>query len=406
MPSYNLTTRTVETLKPGAKRQELADRHLTGLFLIVQPNGRKSWAVRYRVSGGRNRKLTLGAYPAIDLKTARDLASKALREVAEGKDPGLEKLTARHDRADTFEAVARQFVELHCKRVNRPNSISSTQGTLRRDVLPYWGKRPLKDITRRDVRDLLDGIMADERPAMANRALIVVRKLFNWAIERDIVTVSPCAGIKKPSAERSRDRTLDDNELRDVWLAADQVSGPYEALIKLLMLTGQRRNEVSEMAWGEVDLDARLWTLPKERSKNGKAHSVPLSEPAIAILQALPRRGDLVLMPSGGNKSTRDFARNKRRLDALLPADMAHWTQHDLRRSMVSGMARLGVSLPVIEKIVNHSSGSFSGIVGVYQRHDYLKEKTAALELWGRHVLSLTRPPEERSNVIEFGARA
>jgi integrase len=404
MPTYNFTVRSVETIKPGPKRQELADRILTGLFLIVQPSGQRSWAVRYRV-GGRNRKLTLGQYPAIDLKTARDLASKALRAVAEGRDPAREKLTARHERPDTFEEVARQFVERHCQRVNRPSSIKSTQGTLRRDVLPRWGKRLIKDITRRDVRDMLDGIIASGRPAMANRAFVVVRKLFGWAIERDIVMMSPCASIKKPSVEQARDRVLDDTELRNVWIAADQVNEPYGALIKLLMLTGQRRNEVSEMTWGEVDLEARLWTLPKERSKNKQTHSIPLSEPAIAILQALPRRGDLVLMANGGNKATRDFGRDKKRIDALLPADMAPWVQHDLRRTMVSGMARLGVSLPVIEKVVNHSSGSFAGIVSTYQRYDYLREKSAALELWGRHILSLTQPPR-RSNVIEFEARA
>jgi integrase len=151
-------------------------------------------------------------------------------------------------------------------------------------------------------------------------------------------------------------------------------------------------------------LKVGLLKLPKERSKNNKSHDIPLSEPVLAILQALPRRGDFVLM-YGNNKPINDFGRDKRRLDALLPPDMPHWTTHDLRRTLVSGMARLGVSLPVIEKVVNHSSGSFSGIVGVYQRHDFAKEKAAALELWGRHVLSLTQPPE-RSNVIEFEARA
>jgi len=383
-----LTARTVETIKPGLSRKEIPDRHLPGLYLVLQPSGARSWAVRYR-NGGRSRKHTLGPYPAVDLKTARTLASKALRAVAEGRDPGREKSVARTGRPDTVEAVARQFIELHCRRANRPRTIEGTQQLLDLHVLPRWRQRLFKDISRRDVLDLLDGLVASGRPIAANRTLTAIRKLFNWAMERDIITSSPCAGVKPPTPEQSRDRILSDDELCDVWRAADQLSGPFGAMVKLLVLTGQRRDEVARMTWSEVDLDAHLWTLSKERSKNGLPHDIPLNEPAVAILASLPRVGEKFVLTTDGKSAASNYSANRRRLDALLSADMPPWWLHDVRRTVASGMARLGINLPVIEKVLNHTSGSFAGIVGVYQRHSFSDEKRHALERWGAHVVDL-----------------
>jgi len=399
-----LTARTIETIKPGASRQEIPDPLLPGHYLVLQPSGARSFAVRYRL-GGRSRKYTVGPYPAIDLKTARALAAQALCAVAEGRDPGREKIAARNERADTFEAVAKQFVDLHCRRANRPRTIEGTQQLLDLHVLPRWRRRLIKEITRRDVLDLLDGLVAGGRPVAANRALTAIRKLFNWAIERDIIATSPCAGVKPPTPEQARDRVLGDDELGNVWRAADQLGGAFGALVKLLILTGQRRDEVARMTWREVDLDNRLWTLSKERSKNGQPHDIPLSDPAVAILEAQPRIGDTFVLTTDGKSAASNYHVNRRRLDALLPADMPPWWLHDLRRTCASGMARLGVNLPIIEKVLNHSSGSFGGIVGVYQRHDYADEKRHALERWGAYVADLAAGRRSR-NIVRFETRA
>ena len=399
-----LTARTVATIKPLPHRQEIPDAHMPGLYLVVQPTGARSWAVRYR-SNGQPRKHTLGAYPKLDLKAARTLAGTALRAAAEGRDPGREKAQQRTILPDTVEAVAKQFVELHCRRANRPRTIEGTQQLLDLHVLPRWRRRLIKDITRRDVLALLDGLVESGRPLAANRALSAIRKLFNWAMDRDIIASSPCAGVKPPSAENVRDRVLSDAELRDIWLAADTLGGPFGALVKLLMLTGQRRDEVARMAWGEVDLDAQLWTLPKERSKNGQPHDIPLSDPAVAILESLPRIGDTFVLTTDGKSASSNYGANKKRLDALLPGDMPPWWLHDLRRTAASGMARLGVNLPVIEKVLNHSSGSFGGIVGVYQRHNFSDEKRHALERWGAHVADLVSGRRSR-NVVRLETRA
>jgi integrase len=381
-----LTARAVETMRAGAARRELPDRYLPGLYLIVQPSGRKVWCVRYR-HGGRTRKLTIGAYPLFDLKAAREAGAKALRTVAEGRDPGDEREAARTATSRSIEAVAAQFIDQHCKRHCRPLTIGHAERALKLHVLPRWRGRTLDSISRRDVVDMLDRIVDNGAPVAANRALAVVRKLFNWAVARDMITVSPCIGVKRPAAEQARDRVLTDAELGNVWRAADKLAGPFGAQVKLLMLAGQRRSEVAGMTWAEIDLEGRLWTLPKERAKNNRAHTVPLSLQALAVIEAAPRiTGSHLVFTNNGKVAARNYSDGMRQLRNRLPPDMPHWQLHDLRRTCASGMARLGINLPVIERVLNHTSGSFAGIVGVYQKHSFADEKRAALEQWGDFI--------------------
>jgi integrase len=386
-----LTTRTIENLQPAADRREIPDALLVGLYCICHPSGKKVWAVRYR-HHGINRKLTLGSYPAINLKHARELAAKALRTVAEGRDPGLEKIQAHADKADSIESVVEKFLERHYRRTNRPKTARRAEQLLQLHVLPRWRARMVGDINRRDVRDVLDRVVDSGAPIQANRVLAVVRKLFNWCVAHDILAASPCTGVEPPTAERSRDRVLDDAELRMVWQVADKIGYPHGPLVHLLALTGQRRDEVGQMRWAEVDIDKRLWTLPPERVKNRKPHEVPLSEAALTILKGLRRiDGSPFVFTFSGTSPATGFSKAKRKFDALLPADMPAWRLHDMRRTVASGLARLGINLPVIEKVLNHTSGSFAGIVGVYQKHSFADEKRHALEAWGRHVISLVR---------------
>jgi integrase len=385
-----LTIRSLETMKPGAVRREIPDSFLPGLYLIQQPSGARSWAVRYRHQGVP-RKHTLGSYPAIDLKAARALASKALRAVAEGRDPGRDKILARAAKADSVDRIVEEFLERHVRRSNRPRTGQETERLLRQHVLPRWRGRMVHEVTRRDVLDVLDRVVDGGAPIAANRVLAAVRKLFNWCVARDILAASPCAGVKPPTAERARDRFLSDDELRLVWQAADKLGGTFGPLVKLLALTGQRRDEVARMRWEEVDIENRLWTLPAERTKNNNPHEVPLSSAALAVLKNVPHvaASPFVFTTNGGASPASGYSKNKRRLDALLPADMPSWRLHDLRRTAASGMARCGTNLPVIEKVLNHASGSFAGIVAVYQRHSFADEKRTALEAWGNFVAAL-----------------
>src|SRR5262249_51483463 len=271
----SLTVRAIEAAKPGAARREIPDGLLAGLYLIVQPSGAKSWALRYRFRG-RPRKFTIGSWPAIDLASARDLGRKALIPAKQGNDPGDEKKAsyraAAMARRDTVAAVAAEFLERYAKGNTRESTWRETERILNKEVLPRWRGRPIQEITRRDVLELLDRIADRGAPIMANRTLATVRRMFGWCVERDVLPASPCTGVKPPGLEQSRDRILSDGELRLVWYACDKIAWPFGPLTKILLLTGQRRDEVAEMRWSEVDLEKKLWVIPRERMKNGVAH--------------------------------------------------------------------------------------------------------------------------------------
>ena len=392
--SRALTARVVEQAKAGRSRQEIPDGLMSGLYLVVQPSGAKSWAVRYR-HGGKPRKLTLGPFPALGLRDARKRAQEALRTVAQGVNPAAEKRESRRSsELNLFKNVVAEFLR---RATTKNRSADWTARLLNKEVLPHWGERRIEEITRGDVIALVDTIAELGRGVTANRVLAVVRRLFNWCLERDRLAASPCAGVKRPASETGRDRILNDDELRWFWLATDRSHLPFYPLFRLLALTGQRRSEVAEMSASELALDEHAPTLvlPASRTKNAKKHEVPLSAAAVGILRALPRvagrRG--LIFTTDGVKAVTGFAHAKARLDREMlaiaraeaearganPAEVAipHWTLHDLRRTAASGMARLGINLPVIEKVLNHTSGSFAGIVGVLPAAQLLGGETA-----------------------------
>ena len=214
----------------------------------------------------------------------------------------------------------------------------------------------------------------------------MTKTFLQWCVGRAVLDQSPAEGVPLPSKEVARDRVLDDNELTQVILAARKIGGPYGGIVEFLALTGQRREEVAHMTWDELDLGRRVWTLPKSRTKNAKAHLVHLSEQAMAVLTHADPRGPYVFSLLG-TKPFPGFSRTKRRLDQL--SGVRGWRLHDLRRTCVSGMARLGLAPHVADKILNHQSGTISGVAAVYQRHDFLAERRQALDLWGAHVGAL-----------------
>ena len=405
-----LTIKALENLKPAGRRREVSDGGMPGLYFVIQPSGKQSWAYRYRFNG-RPRKWTIGPCPAIDLKTARELAREALRKVAAGADPCTEKKAAKAAALvptglDLIETVTSRFIAQHAKRQLKPATAAEIERLLGREIVGPWRGRRLSQITRADIHDLLDGIVARGSPVTANRTLAWLRRMCAWAIERGLIEVSPCAGIRAPSAETSRDRVLSDDELKAVWLAADGLGAPYNAFVKLLILTGARRSEVAGMTWSEIDTASRVWTLPAARAKNATEYQIPLSDSAVQILQALPRIADSDLVFTlSGRVPIRGFHNIKTRIDALMRAG-APWTLHDLRRSFASGCARLGIAIHIVEAALNHKSGSIRGIAAVYNRYDYCTEKCTAMTAWARHVETIVSG-ETAANVVELAtARA
>ena len=419
----DLTIKALENLKPGVARREVPDGHTRGLFYVLQPTGAASWAYRYRFAG-KPKKLTIGAFPAIDLKAARELASDAAKAIARGDDPAATKqaakITAReatHETRDLVEKVVETFIERYAKEHTR--SWRETERMLKKEIVEPWKGRRLSNIGKADVHDLLDKIIDRGAPISANRILAALRRMCSWSVERDIIKVSPCDGVKAPSAAVSRDRVLSDDELRIVWGAFEKTGWPFGPLARLLVLTGARLREVAEMRWSEVDHAAKTWTIPKERAKNGVAHEIPLSGAALQILESLPRidggkGAPGFVFTTTGRTPVSGFSRAKEQFDvAILDAtraakitELEHWTLHDLRRTGASGMAGLGIAPHVVEAVLNHRSGTIRGVAAVYNRYSYGAEKRAALEAWSRYVETLVSG-KPAGNVVELGkARA
>lgn len=398
-----LTALAIEKIKPGPARREIPDGRVGGLYFIIQPSGKRSWAVRYRF-GGKPWKFTIGAFPAIDLKRARVLAGDAKDKVAEGKNPGAEKKatkTATIPANDIVETVAARFILQYAKRNLKPSTAAEIERILNREIVPAWRGRRLSEIRRPDIHDLLDSIV-DGAPVAANRTLSWFRRMCSWAVERGLIEVNPCTGIKAPAIETARDRILSDAELAAVWRATETLDDPYGAFVRILVLSGQRRTEVAGIRWSEIDLEAKVWILPGARAKNAREHQIPLSDSAIEILRALPRiaGSDLIFTLNGRNRIT-GFSLVKDRLDELMPTGTPAWTIHDLRRSFASGCARLGIAVHVVEAALNHRSGTIKGVAAIYNPYSYDAEKRAALAAWARHVEAIVTG-ETAENVIEI----
>lgn len=410
-----LTTRTVEALKPNPRmRLELPDPALSGLYIIVQPSGTKSWALRYR-HAGRTRKLTLGRWPIVGVAAARAAATEALEKIEHGKDPAAEKMAAKAASADLAgRDTLRALFDLYTRqRLSKLKAGETARLVITKHVLPHWGDRNVQEITRRDVIDLLEGIVESGRAVTANRTRAYLSAFFNWCVERDVIELSPVAGTRPPAKETARHRVLSDDEIRWLWQAANEVGQPFGPLAQLLLLTGQRRGEVAEMRDAEIDGDK--WHLEGTRTKNGYAHTVPLSSEAKAVLAKLERINgrEGYIFTTTGVGPVSGFTKGHARLVKTMQQIAGHersklieiprWTLHDLRRTAATGMARLGIPVRVTEAVLNHASGTGGGIVAVYQRHDFAGEKRNALDAWGRYVHQLV--DSASSQVVQTGGR-
>jgi integrase len=374
-----LTAKSVENLRPGAVRREIPDRTPL-LYLVLQPSGRRRFVLRYRVAG-RSRKLTLTT--GLSLAAARKIAGDAALELERGIDPAAtraaERAKAAAAQADTIDHHVALFLDQHVRKRLRASTQGQQGHVFERMVLPAWGGRTVHSITRRDVRELVEAVAEQRGPAMGNRARAVLSKFFNWLCERDVLPASPVHGVRRPGAEVARDRVLDDDEVRSLWLACDAVGDPGGTCFKLLLLLGQRRGEVAGMGRGEIATDG-VWHIPASRMKGKQPHDLPLPSRVLALIDTLPAIDgtDRVLAPF-------QFAHVKARLDAHMKP-VTPWRTHDLRRTVASGMARLGVPVATAEKVLAHKSGTFAGIVGVYQRYNFRDEARVALEKWCDHV--------------------
>jgi integrase len=401
-----LTDRFVQSIVPPTSGRDVyIDTEAPGLELRVSPPrrgraGRKSWSIRYQPKGGPRTRTSHGTYPTTPLSEARarakDISAAAERGIdlpaKEAREREEERIVAQRPR--TFGDLLDQYVERHCKPNQRRWKL--VERMLELHVKPVVGKRALTELRRADLVELLDQLQNEKGlRAQVNRVRSQVVAALNWAVEREYLDANPAAAVKRRKIEASRERVLASDELRVIWRAIDAFPDPGRSLVKAMILTGQRRDEVRCMSWSEIDLARALWTLPAARNKGKRDHEVPLL-PAMVSLLGEPRAGKPVFTLDGHKPYTA-----QQRLKVLLDREtgVTGWTYHDIRRSVATGLAALHVPQDTIDRVLNHAKGT---LAGTYNRHQYLDEKRRALEAWAEHVAFIVGDAREAENVVEL----
>jgi integrase len=444
MATAKLTKRLVDEAKhPGTSDGRadprsmflIYDTDIKGFALKVTPAGGKMFVVDWRQPGGSKApkgRTTIGTYGSpYTVEMAREVARDVLAKVRQGINPNQSRKDDARRAVDlAFNKVAERFIETYAKQ-HQPRTYGQARRTLDKDIISVFGSRPLHNITRADVSALLHDHAA-RAPQQSRYTHATLRKLFRWAVETGQLDQSPMSAMSAPAKAVTRDRVLSDDELAEIWRAIDTLGDPFATIYRLLIATGQRREEVGGMTWAEIDLANATWTIPAERAKNGKAHVVPLNSLAMGALEGLANaawRGRdesaELIFSSNGKSVPQGWSKAKARCDAVILANriadaqkagqpiervkpMPSWRAHDFRRTMATGFQRLGIRLEVTEAALNHVSGSRGGIVGVYQRHDWADEKRMAMAAWAAHIGKVIGedPGDDASKVIPMERRA
>ncbi|MGN3974201.1 tyrosine-type recombinase/integrase [Tsuneonella sp. SYSU-LHT278] len=408
MATGRITKSAVDGQGTDTRDTFLWDDRITGFGLKVTPAGSKVYLYQYRLGGrgAKVRRYTIGKHGALTADAARKEAERLAMLVAQDIDPQAAKVHRRRQAIDlAFPTYLDDFAR-DCLAANWKGSASEVEAMLRTYALPDLRSKSLPEITRADIATLMRPVK--KMPALASKLFAVLRYLFRHAVSEGDLDRSPMEGMKPPPLPAARDRVLEDWELALIWRGAVALGHPFGSMVRLLMLTGQRREEVAGLPWAELRQGDAIWKLPGDRAKNGQPVDTPLSLGAIAVLSSLskgdkwPRRGWVI--SSTGKVPFSGFSRAKKKLDAKIAElndgeALERWTLHDLRRTLATGMQRLGVRFEVTEAILNHVSGSRSGVAGVYQRHDWDPEKRTALQAWSDHVNGLLTA-REKTNVV------
>lgn len=422
-----LTAQAITRLKSNEVRREIPDSGCPGLYLVIQPSGRKSWALRFRQPNGRPVKLTLGPVDLslseneqppvlgapLTLAAAHLVAADLKRQRAHGQDIAevkrRNKLEKKAGVAKTFGDAVVDFIEQHAmpntrRWTNQARLLGLKVGegleVIRGGLADRWRDKPLSEITDDDIHALIDEVREKGVPGLARKSrrptegmarsmFSTLSTFFKWLIQKRRLKQNPCFGLPRPKTPTSRDRVLSVTEIVLFWCASSKLGNPYAPMLKLLLLTGCRLNEVARMRRSELSSDGETWTILGSRTKNKRTHVVPLAPMARELIASLPSEGDFVFT-TDGRAPVASADRMKKRLDALM--DIPEWRFHDLRRTCATGMAEIGIAPHIVEACLNHVSGAKAGVAGIYNRAVYANEKREALNKWAAHVKRLVTP--------------
>jgi len=409
-----ITKSTVDAAVPDGRDWMLWDDKLIGFGLKVTPKGAKIFIFQYRMGGRGNpvRRYTIGRSGNVTPDGARKIAKDLAYSVSKGKDPQREKAENSARAVDlAFKGYVERFAS-ECLEKDWASTHVYAHSLLTKYAVPVLGNKGMHEISKPDIRAVT--AKARKTPATERNLYGVLRRMFTFAVDVGDIQLSPMLGMKPPAKPASRDRVLEDYELKIVWNASKDLGWPFGPLVRLLILTAARRDEVAGMDWVELKRSTQQWNLPASRSKNGSAVTIMLSSMAIAELDALaggdvwPRSG--FVFSTTGETAVSGFSGSKRRLDKAIgvllkdkdysPA-LAPWRYHDLRRTVATGLQRLGVRFEVTESVLNHVGTSKGGVAGIYQRHDWADEKRAAVTAWAGHLNTLLTEMDE-TNVVQL----
>lgn len=397
---------------PRSGRREIGDKVQRGLVLRIGETGVKSWSVIYKVPGergisrtgrklkGSQKRITIGEFPMVGITEARQEAARIIEVARSGRDPRPERAAKNELRhTNSVEAVSKRMIELAKRQVE---SWPKIEQVLKDYVWPTLGNRPIVDVTQADVHTLLDGLVAQGRHGTAREVRKMMSRLLNYAAEKSLIPASPMAGMKRRDLTLvSSERALNDDEIKAVWAASGEMGYPFGSLIRVLLLTGQRREDWENARWAEMDLSERWLSIPKERYKvRSRGHIVPLVGPAWELVDGLPRwngKDPHLFSTTGGEKPTKLGTNPLKKFRTLVlkhlrklrddpEAELEHFTPHDIRRTVETRLARLGFNKEVRDAITGHAQ---DGLQRTYNKHDYLPEKRAALEAYGAHIVGI-----------------
>ena len=409
---FKLTQTTVEaaTCSPGKRDMLLFDSETRGFGMRVTAKGTKTFLAQYATPTGK-RRAVLGTFGAVTVEGARKLAKVILGKVAAGADPVADlrqkveaAKAAKVEAAFTFKAMVEEWAKARADD-RRSSYLREAVACLTRN-LPAWQGRPASGITVTDAVRALDAVKANKGVVAANRTQAYASAAFGWAVKRQRLVANPMRGIERAGRELARERVLMAEELGAIWRGCDGLGAALAGCVRILMLTLARRDEVASMRWAELDSpsDPTVWTLPRERAKNGKAHVVPLSEPARAIIRSMPMIANNPHVFAGqGGKPISAFSWAKAEIIATMTeagATLPDWRFHDFRRSGVTALADRGFAPHVCDRLLNHTTGAIRGVAAVYQRAEFMKERTAALDAWAALVIAAAEGREEPDNVV------
>jgi integrase len=414
----NLTDLKVKALRPDPAGEYIqGDTQVPGFGVRVRPSGAAAYVVMKRLPGDtKPTRVTLGRVGEITLQEARDKARGAAAAVRQGIDVNLQKRQALEGRKaeretatrvrsetgyspGTFGELATRYIERECTRLARGAEI---ERLVRRELMPQLGNRRLAELKRRDLNHIVDDIVDSGRPAAAHKVREVGKRITSWADNEELIDRDPFEGGRNPIRREERARALSAPEIGALWRAWETMGVPMGAFMRFALVTGQRRTEIATMERSELDLEARLWSIPAEKAKNRRAHLVPLSGLAIGILDSVPLFDGRFVFSTRPGTHISGFSKAKARAASL--SGVAEWRLHDLRRTAATRLAELGVAHPVVSKLLNHSPRGVMGVTSIYNRYEYLDERREAVERWAQRIGDIVSPPP--ANIVSLHAAA